>query len=294
VTYRFDEVDETLELLPMAARRALDHAGRRLGREGWTSLPVALRRQVVALGGARGVDVELVHEAMALARPSPDEVDPRGDPPSDAPPREVSEALGPERPLSAAVWSGLSPLDRYSLVKVVSRGRPERVAAAYDEIVGHSAVSTHLAAGGGARMVDVAGKPASVRRAVASSEVSMSEEAFERLSRANVAKGDVLGTARVAGILSAKRTPELIPLCHVVLLSKVTVDFELDDQTRSVSIRATAEALDRTGVEMEALVAASVAALTVYDMMKSIDRAMVIGPTQLLEKSGGRTGDFRR
>jgi cyclic pyranopterin phosphate synthase len=238
--------------------------------------------------------VDLVLEAMALARPSPDEVEPRLDPPSAAPPEEICSALGSGRPLTAAVWCSLTPLDRYALAKVVSRGRPERIAAAYDEIVGQSAVSTHLGAGGGARMVDVGEKPATARRAVAASEVTMSPGAFERLARADVAKGDVLGTARVAGILAAKRTPELIPLCHVVQLSKVTVDFELDDQARSVSITAAVEAVDRTGVEMEALVAVSVAALTVYDMLKAIDRGIVIGPTKLLEKSGGRTGDFRR
>jgi cyclic pyranopterin phosphate synthase len=122
----------------------------------------------------------------------------------------------------------------------------------------------------------------------------MSAEAFQKLRTADVAKGDVLGTARVAGIMGAKRTADLIPLCHPIALSKVTVEFELEEAERAVQVVAIAEAVDRTGVEMEALVAASVAALTIYDMLKGIDRAMVIGPTLLLEKSGGRSGDFSR
>ena len=143
-------------------------------------------------------------------------------------------------------------------------------------------------------MVDVAEKAPTHRRAVAESTVTMSAAAFERLRAADVAKGDVLGTARLAGIMGAKRTSELIPLCHPVALSKVTVDLELDDAARAVHIVAVAEAIDRTGVEMEALVAASVAGLTVYDMLKGVDRAMVIGPTVLVEKSGGRSGAFSR
>ncbi|MBM4361467.1 MAG: cyclic pyranopterin monophosphate synthase MoaC [Deltaproteobacteria bacterium] len=290
--FRFDEIDERLELLPIAARRALDRAGSRLSREGWLSLPVALRRQIVALGSARDVDIELVTEAMTLASPAPDDVAPVHDPDARRPPEELTAALGAERPLSEAVWSSLEPVERYALAKVASRGRPERLMAAYAEIVGHTAVSTHLAPSGGVRMVDVGEKPTTERRAVATSEIRMSPEALARLARADVPKGDVLGAARIAGILAAKRTPELIPLCHHVALTRVEVSLVLDAEGGTVLVEATAEAADRTGVEMEALVAASVAALTVYDMMKSLDRAMVIGPTRLRAKSGGRSGDF--
>jgi cyclic pyranopterin phosphate synthase len=122
----------------------------------------------------------------------------------------------------------------------------------------------------------------------------MSKSAFERLSAVDTKKGDVIGTARIAGIMAAKRTPDLIPLCHPIALSKVTVDFELDEASYAVRIVATVEALDRTGVEMESLVAASVAGLTIYDMLKSVDRGMVLGPTELLEKSGGRSGRYTR
>ncbi len=291
--YQFDAVDDRLELLPLSARRALDHAGRKLSREGWSSLPIAARRQIVELGAARIVDVEHVQKATALARPKPEHVPMVGDPPSDAVPEEVRRALGPERPVSDAVWSALGALDRYALFKVATRSQPERIAAAYAEIVGQSAVSTHVAPGGGARMVDVGEKAETRRRAVSRSEVTMSAAAFEKLRGADVAKGDVLGTARLAGIMAAKRTPELIPLCHPIAISKVTVEFELDPPTRSVRITATVEAVDRTGVEMESLVAATVAGLTIYDMLKSTDRAMALGPSRLLEKSGGRSGEFR-
>ncbi|HVU05147.1 MAG TPA: cyclic pyranopterin monophosphate synthase MoaC [Polyangiaceae bacterium] len=155
-------------------------------------------------------------------------------------------------------------------------------------------MSTHVAASGGARMVDVSEKRTTHRRAEARSLVTMSSAAFARLRAADVAKGDVLGTARIAGIMAAKRTHELIPLCHPIALTKVTVDLELDPVASAVRIATVAEATDRTGVEMEALVAASVAALTVYDMLKSIDRGMTLGPTELASKSGGRSGDYRR
>lgn len=143
-------------------------------------------------------------------------------------------------------------------------------------------------------MVDVSQKAASHRHAVAESRVSMSAEAFARVKSATVPKGDVLGTARLAGIMAGKRTAELIPLCHPLSLTKLELSLEFDDAATSIVIHATVEAFDRTGVEMEALTAVSVAALTVYDMLKGIDRAMEIGPTRLVTKSGGRTGDFSR
>ncbi|MEO7038247.1 MAG: cyclic pyranopterin monophosphate synthase MoaC [Polyangiaceae bacterium] len=161
-------------------------------------------------------------------------------------------------------------------------------------MVGHSALSTHLGPAGGARMVDVSQKPASHRHALAETRVLMNADAFARVKSAAVPKGDVLGTARLAGIMAAKRTADLLPLCHPLSLTKVEVTLELDDAANAITIRATVEAFDRTGVEMEALTAVSVAALTVYDMLKGIDRGMEIGPTRLLAKSGGRTGDFKR
>jgi cyclic pyranopterin phosphate synthase len=112
------------------------------------------------------------------------------------------------------------------------------------------------------------------------------------MRNADTPKGDVLGTARLAGIMAAKRTPDIVPLCHPIALTHVGVELELDEQQSAVRITATVEAFDRTGVEIEALHAASAAALTVYDMLKAFDRSMEIGPTRLRSKSGGRSGDF--
>jgi|TARA_B100001079_G_C16377243_1_gene500305 cyclic pyranopterin phosphate synthase len=151
---------------------------------------------------------------------------------------------------------------------------------------------THLDSEGRARMVDVGGKEVTQRRAVARARVTMQEETAQALADGTVAKGDVLAVARVAGIQAAKRTSELIPLCHPLMLSSVQVD--LTPGPSWVDIEATAETVDRTGVEMEALTACSVAALTVYDMCKARDRAMQVETLGLVEKSGGRSGDWHR
>ena len=156
----------------------------------------------------------------------------------------------------------------------------------------HASRFTHLDDSGQARMVDVSSKPLTSRRAVARALVEMSSETAEALAAGALEKGDVLAVARVAGIMAAKRTPELIPLCHPVSLSRVTVDFRLSAE--SVEVEAAAETVDRTGVEMEALTACAAAALTIYDMCKSQDRSMVIGRLCLWEKSGGRSGDYSR
>jgi cyclic pyranopterin phosphate synthase len=141
-------------------------------------------------------------------------------------------------------------------------------------------------------MVDVSEKAVSDREAIASAVVRMDTSTLEVLLSGETKKGDVLAAARIAGIQAAKKTPELIPLCHHVALTSVEVAFEERDAT--LVIRATARARDRTGVEMEALTAVSVAALTIYDMLKAIDRGMTIDRIQLEEKRGGRSGDFAR
>ena len=151
---------------------------------------------------------------------------------------------------------------------------------------------TQLDSEGRARMVDVGGKEVTQRRAVARARVTMQEETAQALADGTGAKGDVLAVARVAGIQAAKRTSELIPLCHPLMLSSVQVD--LTPGPSWVDIEATAETVDRTGVEMEALTACSVAALTVYDMCKARDRAMQVEALGLVEKSGGRSGDWHR
>jgi cyclic pyranopterin phosphate synthase len=291
--FAFDDIDATLELLPIAARRALDHAGLKLSREGWQSLPLEARRRVVELGSDNLVETSSLPELVRSASPPPTQIEPFTDPGADHVPAEVERALK-DQPLPPGVWSALPAIDRYALVKASMSKSPDRFSRAFAEIVGQSAFSSHVAPGGGARMVRVGDKIVSERSASAQSRVTMSLEAFERLERADAPKGDVLGTARIAGIQAAKRTWELIPLCHPLALTKADVSFELEAATRSVVVRATVECVDRTGVEMEALCAASVAALTIYDMLKAFDRGMQIGPTELLAKSGGRSGDFRR
>jgi cyclic pyranopterin phosphate synthase len=153
---------------------------------------------------------------------------------------------------------------------------------------------THLDAQGQAHMVDVGAKAETEREAIAAGRVLMRPETLRLLREGDLPKGDVLGTARVAGILAAKRTSELIPLCHQLLLTKVGVEFEFDEGASAVEITATIRCRGQTGVEMEALTAVSVAALTIYDMAKAVERGMVISDIRLLEKRGGKTGTWLR
>jgi cyclic pyranopterin phosphate synthase len=153
---------------------------------------------------------------------------------------------------------------------------------------------THLDARGQARMVDVAEKAATKRVAVARGRVVMQAETLALIVSGQASKGDVLATARIAGIQAAKRTPELIPLCHAIALTSVEIDLLPDVAHHVLDIEARVHAFDRTGAEMEALTAVSVAALTVYDMLKAKDRAMSIESIALHHKSGGKSGDFNR
>ena len=150
---------------------------------------------------------------------------------------------------------------------------------------------THLDSDGNARMVDVGGKPETRRVAVASGRISMSAAALGAIREGDVPKGDVLAAARIAGIMAAKKTAELIPLCHPLALDAVTVDFAFEGD--ALRATATASLSGRTGVEMEAMAAVSVALLTIYDMAKAIDKTMVIEEIRLLEKRGGKSGDWR-
>jgi len=152
---------------------------------------------------------------------------------------------------------------------------------------------THLDETGAARMVDVSEKPDTVREASAEATIALSEEAYAAALSGDAKKGDVLAVARIAGIMAAKKTFEIIPLCHPIALSKATVDFEPLADRHAIHIVATAKTTGPTGVEMEALTAASVAALTIYDMVKAVDRAAVIETVRLVSKSGGKSGDFR-
>ena len=152
---------------------------------------------------------------------------------------------------------------------------------------------SHLDETGRAQMVNVGGKPDTERVAVAKGEITMRPETLRLIAEGDVPKGDVLAVAQVAGIMAAKRTPYLIPLCHPLLLTKVDVEFEIDEAASRIEITATARCRGKTGVEMEALTAVSVAALTIYDMAKAVERTMRIGNIRLVRKSGGKSGEWR-
>jgi cyclic pyranopterin phosphate synthase len=151
---------------------------------------------------------------------------------------------------------------------------------------------THFDAAGQAHMVDVGAKDETVRVALAAGSIRMLPATLQRVADGSAKKGDVIGVARIAGIMAAKRTSELIPLCHPIALTRVAVDFEVDAQASAVHCRVRAETRGRTGVEMEALTAVQVALLTVYDMCKAVDRGMTITDVRLLEKHGGKSGDW--
>ena len=153
---------------------------------------------------------------------------------------------------------------------------------------------THLNERGAARMVDVSAKETTEREATAEASVILSATAFNAVVSGEITKGDVFAASRIAGIMAAKKTSELIPLCHPIALTKVEVEIAPDASGGALLVTAVAETTDRTGVEMEALAAASVAALTLYDMAKAIDRGMTITGLQLVEKTGGKSGDYRR
>jgi cyclic pyranopterin phosphate synthase len=153
---------------------------------------------------------------------------------------------------------------------------------------------THVDASGTAGMVDVGDKQETVRIAVAEGHVRMKAETLDLILAGNAKKGDVIATARLAGIMAAKQTANLIPLCHPLMLSKVSVEISPDPQLPGLRVESMAKLTGRTGVEMEALTAASVACLTIYDMAKAADREMEIGGIRLVRKSGGRSGDFER
>ncbi len=152
---------------------------------------------------------------------------------------------------------------------------------------------THINETGEAHMVDVGDKETTSRMAIAEGQVKMQSETMDMIRSGNAKKGDVIATARIAGIMAAKKVPDLIPLCHPIEISKITLDIQPDSSLPGYIVRATTKVMGRTGVEMEALTACSVACLTIYDMAKSVDRGMEIGPVKLVEKSGGKSGHWK-
>lgn len=153
---------------------------------------------------------------------------------------------------------------------------------------------THVDSKGKANMVDISSKNETERTASAFAEVSVSSKLLRQIKKNELEKGDVLSVAKIAGIQAAKRTPELIPLCHNILISKIDLDLKLNSKNNTVEIISYAKTVSRTGIEMEALTAVSVAALTVYDMCKAVDKSIIIKEIKLLTKTGGKSGDYKR
>ena len=151
---------------------------------------------------------------------------------------------------------------------------------------------THFDNSGNARMVDVSEKNKTERVAIAVSRIKVSEETLYLIKKGKIGKGDVLGVARVAGIMASKQTSNLIPMCHPLMISSCNIDFEINNENSCIDIKATVKIVDKTGVEMEALTAATIAALTIYDMCKAVDKKMIIEGTHLLKKTGGKSGEF--
>ena len=151
---------------------------------------------------------------------------------------------------------------------------------------------THFDNSGNARMVDVSEKNKTERVAIAVSRIRVSEETLSLIKEGKIGKGDVLGVARVAGIMASKQTSNLIPMCHPLMISSCNIDFEINDEESCIDIKSTVKIVDKTGVEMEALTAATIAELTIYDMCKAVDKRIVIEGTHLLKKTGGKSGEF--
>ena len=151
---------------------------------------------------------------------------------------------------------------------------------------------THFDNSGNARMVDVGSKVPTERVAIAVSRIKVSEETLELIEKGQIGKGDVLGVARVAGIMASKQTSNLIPMCHPLMISSCNIDFDINKEESYIGIKATVKIVDKTGVEMEALTAAMVTALTIYDMCKAVDKSMKIENVHLIEKTGGKSGEY--
>jgi cyclic pyranopterin phosphate synthase len=380
--YSFEGLLPDLESPPIAARRALDHAGLRLSVEGWRSVPLEDRQRVTVAGVADRVDADLVAGMLRRANPAPQRITPVSDPDPSTPPEALAKALEPTRAIDPKRWARLRAVDRYALAhtyrRAVARSAFSILGEAFDAVLAAAApppppppspsplpqlpyqpagyysahptaepreqapragahegrqaqtpapplvqdtrpapepartgyepvgrgfatfpppagtLSNHLNQAGEVHMVDVARKPKTERRAVARGTVEMRAETLARLVGREAPKGEVLATARVAAVLAAKRAHELIPLCHAVALTHLEIQIEIDTPASAVHVAAVAEAYDRTGCEMEAMVAVSTACLTIYDMLKGIDRDMRITDVKLMEKSGGRSGHYKR
>jgi len=285
--FGFEEIGRELPWMPLAARRALDVAGRKLSLQAWQKLPRNVRLEVVQLGVSDDVDAARVRAAIFTADPPAARLEPDDEQRLEQPSAQLLQL----QPIPNDQWLDLSKLQRFALLHLAARDKRALLQRAWREMT--PARLTHLSASGEAHMVDVGEKPVTHRCATASAKVRMAAATAQMVVDHSGPKGDVLATARLAGIMAAKRTPELIPLCHAIALTRVELRFEVDVSDGCVEAVATVDARDRTGVEMEAMVAASVAALTIYDMLKAVERSIRIEQVVLLEKSGGRSGHYR-
>ena len=287
VVFKFEDIGDELKLLPLAARRALDLAGCKVSLHAWQSMPLRARRVLVEQGSGDEVDLQAVHSAVAGCEPPSVAIKKREEDRSELPDKLLLDQL----PRLGDRWEPLGFLQRFALQHLAKRGDAERLARAWREIAGP--LLSHLDEQGTARMVAIASKKTTARHAVAAARVRMTPATAAMVLDNSGPKGDVLSTARLAAIMATKRTPDLIPMCHSIAVTGVDVGIDVNVAQGTVDLRVRVEAVDRTGVEMEAMTAASVGALTIYDMLKAVQRSIRIEDVHLLEKSGGRSGDYR-
>ena len=266
-----------LATMPIAARRALMIAGEILTPEGWKSLTLGDRRTVVFEGAKANIDRAKIQDITHKANPPSDWGDATGDPPADEPPASLREKLGAERTLEAEQWAALRPLDRFAFELVANEGPPERLVKFYEGLFRREeAPRPSPAASGHFRMV-------TTHRATASARVQMRVETLALFLGGDTPPEQMFAMARVAGIQAGKHASSLLPLCYPSPITRVEVVCQADYSLGCVNIKATVEAVEKSGVDTEAMVAASVAALTIGDFAKHVDRAVSITEVQLVE-----------
>ena len=291
--FPFEDAARDPELLSFSARRALDAAGVKLSLSGYQKTSPDFRRSLSSLGAEPDVPAPSVRVLLAGLPGTSDCASFRE---GTEPTSRLCVELGEGE--VQLLWPRLAGLARYTLEKIAASERVSeavrrsRLVEAAHYFQKEGAVLTHLDAAGRARMVEVGHKEVTERVAVAEGRVHLGPRASAALREGAGRKGDVLAVARIAGIQAAKKTPELIPLCHTVQLTSVEVQFSLEGDSLLVTARARAR--DRTGIEMQALTAVSVSCLTVYDMLKAVDREMVLQELRVVGKAGGASGAFGR
>ena len=276
--YEAEGEKRDLGVMPISARRALMIAGELLTPEGWKSLTLGDRRTVVMEGAKATIDRAKIQDITHKANPPSDWGDAVTDPPAEEAPADLLEKLGSDRPLEVEKWTGLRPLDRFAFVLVASEGPPERLLRFYDGLFQRASVVLAAAGVSGQfRMV-------STHRAVASARVQMRIESLALLLGSDTTPDQMFAMARIAGIQAGKHASQFLPLCYPSPITRVDVICQADYGTGSILIKATVDAVEKSGVDTEAMVAATVAALTLVDFAKHIDRGVSVTDVQLLEE----------